>query len=663
MNQRISFAKAVMSAGLLLLGLTFSNQVAAAVPPAPGLGASANVPARAIDEREFQALMNQAQKKGSVRVLVGLRVAHAPEGALGSAVAIQNQRNSIIQMQDAVLDQVRAQNVKSVKRLKQIPFVAMRVDPQALEALKNLQQVATVHEDALHRPALGESVALIGANNAWTSGASGQGQVIAILDTGVDKNHAFLAGKVVAEGCFSTTDAEDAATSLCPGGVQASSAAGAGANCSLEGCGHGTHVAGIAAGKGASFSGVARDANLIAIQVFTRFDDSTFCGSATCLAAYTSDILQGLQQVQAYAANYSVASVNLSLGSGSFSAYCDSYDPATKAAIDNLRSLKIATAVASGNNGFSNGISMPACLSSAISVGSTQEGSLGTTADRISSFSNSASFLSLLAPGQYIYSSVPGGGYANYQGTSMAAPHVAGAWAVLKSKSPGATVDQVLNALVTTGVSITDSRNDVTKPRLRVDAALNALTGGAPISTPTRTAMPVPTNTATRVATNTPTRTRTPTPAVSRTPTPTRTPTPAVTRTPTKTRTPTPTRPPAGAGTYDDTNSRMLYKGSWRVGWSTGAYNRTFHVSDSAGATAQFAFSGQGVSILYRALWNRGTLKILIDGVPVELLDQYSDTSQWQKRWDSSSFLPGTHTLTLTNAGDGRVDLDAIIVR
>ena len=57
----------------------------------------------------------------------------------------------------------------------------------------------------------------------------------------------------------------------------------------------------------------------------------------------------------------------------------------------------------------------------------------------------------------------------------MATPHVVGAWAVLKSRVPSATVDQVLSALTTTGVSVTDSRNGITKPRIRLDAALNAL--------------------------------------------------------------------------------------------------------------------------------------------------------------------------------------------
>src|SRR6185369_9493280 len=94
-------------------------------------------------------------------------------------------------------------------------------------------------------------------------------------------------------------------------------------------------------------------------------------------------------------------------------------------------------------------------------------------------------FLNLLAPGRWINSSVPGGGFQILQGTSMATPHVAGAWAVLKSKAPSATVDQVLQALTSTGLPVTDSRNGITKPRIRVDAALNAI--GSPPPTQTLT--------------------------------------------------------------------------------------------------------------------------------------------------------------------------------
>jgi uncharacterized protein (TIGR03437 family) len=174
-----------------------------------------------------------------------------------------------------------------------------------------------------------------------------------------------------------------------------------------------------------------------------------------------------------------IAAANLSLGGGKFAANCDAAEAASKAAIDNLRSLGIATVVAAGNESYTGSLSAPACISSAISVGSTGDGSGGTTQDAVSGFSNSASFLNLLAPGELINSSVPGGNFSNFRGTSMATPHVTGAWAALKQKSPNASVSQILMALKDTGSPITDSRNGIARPRIRVDAAVNALSSSA----------------------------------------------------------------------------------------------------------------------------------------------------------------------------------------
>src|SRR5205085_5736167 len=170
---------------------------------------------------------------------------------------------------------------------------------------------ATIEEDLPHSPSLAESVPLIGATNAWAAGYTGAGQTVAILDTGVDKNHPFLADKVVSEACYSTNSnstASDIITSVCPGGVTQTTSSGSGVNCntSISGCDHGTHVAGIAAGKGPLFSGVAKDANIIAIQVFSRRDSLSRCpsGSNPCTTAFTRDILGGMLRVQALASTY-----------------------------------------------------------------------------------------------------------------------------------------------------------------------------------------------------------------------------------------------------------------------------------------------------------------------------------------------------------------------
>lgn len=297
----------------------------------------------------------------------------------------------------------------------------------------------------------------------------GTGWAVAVLDTGVDKVHPFLTGKVVEEACFS-------GNSNCPNGSPTQLGPGAGVPCiyAPNGCRHGTHVAGIAAGRGSSFSGVARGADLIAIQVFSSFTGTNNCGTGEdpCPLSFASDQIAGLERVFTLRTSRQIAAANMSLGGGKFldQASCDAENVARKAAIDNLRSVGIATVIASGNDGFHDGLNAPACISSAVSVGST------TKTDQVSSFSNSASFLSLLAPGSSINSSVPGGDFAFFNGTSMAAPHVAGAWAILKQRAPTATVAAVLNALRSTGLPVTDTRShNLTTPRIRIFRALNAL--------------------------------------------------------------------------------------------------------------------------------------------------------------------------------------------
>ena len=223
-------------------------------------------------------------------------------------------------------------------------------------------------------------------------------------------------------------------------------------------------MAGIAAGSGASFDGVAPDANLIAINVFSRFTGSD-CGTepSPCALSRASDQIKGLERVMALRSTLRIAAVNMSLGGGKSTSNCDG-DP-RKAAIDNLRSSGIATVISSGNDAFADGVSKPSCISSAVTVGST------TKSDVMSTLSNSSPLVELLAPGGSINSSVPNNGFGLKSGTSMAAPHVAGAWAVLRELSPAAPVATILSHLQATGKPITDADNNVTKPRIRLLSA------------------------------------------------------------------------------------------------------------------------------------------------------------------------------------------------
>jgi subtilisin family serine protease len=427
-----------------------------------------------------QELRQKAQSDGAVRVIVELALSAAAQSPLDSDIIGDLRRAEVAQARGLVRASLLGTRHSVVRQYQELPFIALNVGVDGLQTLVSLHGlVIRVVEDSLNRPFLSQSIPVVQADQVWAGGFggtpfTGNGTVVAILDSGVDKEHPFLANKVVEEACFSSNDAGLGATSVCPGGVTSSFAPGSGMPCSaaINGCEHGTHVAGIAAGKGASFSGVAEDANIMAVQVFSRFDNPAFCGSADpCILAFNSDILLGLERVYAQRAVHNFASVNMSLGGGQNFTSCD--NNVMKPAIDLLRSAGIATAIASGNDGFSDAIASPACISTSVSVGSTGDGSGGAALDVVSSFSNSASILSLLAPGSMINSSVtPGTGFANFQGTSMATPHVAGAFALLKEAGPNLTVSEMLSALQNTGLPVLDNRNAITKPRIRI---LNAL--------------------------------------------------------------------------------------------------------------------------------------------------------------------------------------------
>jgi subtilisin len=474
----------------VLLGLSLAGSaMASAGAEAAGLGAP-DLDLPAVAQRgelaaALQGLRIKAEGRGRVPVIVGLRMHSEPDARL-SLPQQASQRQRIAGMQAAVLGELPSAQVAQVKSFRYSPYMALSVTPAALDKLIASERVQFVSEDEKLQPSLAQSAPIVGAGSVWASGYTGSGWSVAVLDSGVQRDHPFLAGKVVREACFSTTSVVDASQTLCPDGAESQVGTGAATPCAD--CSHGTHVAGIAAGNGPDFSGVARGAALIAVQVFSRFTGEEQCGTgvSSCLMSWTSDVLLGLEHVYSLRGQLNIAAVNLSLGSGLYLTYCDA-DP-LKPAVDSLRAAGIATVVASGNEGYAGALSNPACISSTVSVGATYDvagfsnqsnGWDGGTSsvDEVASFSNSSTMLDLLAPGALITSSVPGSAYATYMGTSMAAPHVAGCWAALKQAKPAAGVTEIELAIMNTGLPVVDWRNGLIKPRLDCKAALDRLNG------------------------------------------------------------------------------------------------------------------------------------------------------------------------------------------
>ncbi|MGQ0484891.1 MAG: S8 family peptidase [Hyphomicrobiales bacterium] len=420
-------------------------------------------------------LVQRARAQGQIRVIVGLRMKMRMEHTLTSAQAAAQLRD-LQALQSGVAARVLGSaGAQSQDRFTFIPFMSIFVNEAQLRRLLADHAVASVQEDVPVPPQLNQSAPLINANDVWAKGFNGTGQVVAVLDTGVAKTHPMFAGKVVSEACYSTTDAPNNFLSVCPGGVAESTAPGSGVNCSTvwKGCDHGTHVAGIAVGNSSVRDGIARDSRLIAMQVFSRLTTT----NPDSVRSYTTDQIKALQRVHALRTIHKIAAVNMSLGGGQHAATCDALNPALTTAITNLRNVGIATIIASGNDGFTGFISSPACISTAVAVGNT------TKADLVWRSSNHSPLVKLMAPGTNINSALPGGTYGAKTGTSMAAPHVAGAFGVLRNVKTAATVDEILGALTCSG-KIVDRRFvtggdpvelDPQKPRIDLLGAYNHL--------------------------------------------------------------------------------------------------------------------------------------------------------------------------------------------
>lgn len=432
---------------------------------------------------DAEILLDTARERGEIAVIVKLRADFVPEGDL-SLFQAANQRSAIANIQRRVLDRIG--EARNLKAYQSVPMMALTVDTDGLEALLENPNVEAVHEDVPAPPATDRSVSLIRADRAGrhasghvsghasghVSVRGGAGWSVAVLDTGVVRNHPALRGKIVSEACYSTAGA--ASDSVCPGGAPDSTARRSGAACdpAVEGCDHGTLVAAVAVGNPAGHAGkgVARRAKLIPVQVFSRFAAANpACeGDNPCILSWASDQIAGLDRVNALASSFRIAAVSLSLGGNPRSGACN--DDARKPIIDTLRSKGIAVVVAGGDGGADGQVSAPGCISSTVTVAGTGRD------DGVSDSSNFSRLIDIAAPGAGFPISAAGDAQAPFGGTSIAGAHVAGAWALLKRAFPDASVGAVLHAMKCSGVKV--KRAGITKKRVDVQRALKALEHG-----------------------------------------------------------------------------------------------------------------------------------------------------------------------------------------
>jgi subtilisin len=265
---------------------------------------------------------------------------------------------------------------------------------------------------------------LVNAPEVWAKGYTGRDVVVAVVDTGVDHTHSDLDSNIWRNTREIAGNGIDDDGNGFLDDVHGWNFAN-GNNNTMDVNGHGTHVAGTIAAEnnGTGITGIAHNAQIMPVKVL---GDN---GSGTSLG-----VAQGIR----YAADNGADVINLSLGGG--------YSAEIESAIAHAVSKGAIVVMAAGNEGTPRP-SNPASL--AIRYG-LSVGAININGN-IASFSNRAGTDSrmqhLTAPGVNIFSTRPGGGYRSLNGTSMAAPHVAGVVALMRQANPNLTDNQARQIL------------------------------------------------------------------------------------------------------------------------------------------------------------------------------------------------------------------------
>lgn len=347
--------------------------------------------------------------KISTLVVAAFAVAIAP---LSSSQALAQESTSqrlIVTFKERLnerhVSDIQNAGATAIKQLDIVDAIVVTVPTQAVaNKLRSLQHVEHVEIDAIaHVTAPAKTTATvtqpvqslpwgitrIDAPKSWTT-SRGTGVKVSVIDTGIDKTHPDLVDNI-AGGVNFVKSGRGARTTVDP-------------NAWNDDHGHGTHVSGTVAATDNTIGvvGVAPQARLYGVKVLNS------AGSG-----YTSDIISGIE----WSVTNNMQVINMSLG-------MSSHVQAFQDAVDAADAAGVVVVAAAGNSGdgdpTTNNVGYPAKYSSAIAVSATD------STDRIATFSSDGAEVEIAAPGVTINSTTRGGGYGTMNGTSMAAPHVAG---------------------------------------------------------------------------------------------------------------------------------------------------------------------------------------------------------------------------------------------
>ncbi len=360
---------------------------------------------------------------------------------LVSFAAVDKKNDYIVTLRDNVVRDNVSETADNLGRLngfvvkhkyrKVMKGFSARISVAKAEALKRHPLVASVTEDqavyefAQTNPLGVKRVSALPSQNS----NRGTGVGVAVLDSGIDLDHPDLKDNIVANtNCVDPTKSGD------------------------DDRGHGTHVAGTIAARKNTIGvvGVADQAKLISVKVLNANGAGT-----------RSQIICGIDWVTENAALYNIKVVNLSLGgSGTSDNNCGQTDgDVYHQAFCRSAAAGLTYVVAAGNAGVDASSTVPAAYNDTVITVSAlvdtngKPGKTGSSTsygkdDAYASFSNYGSMVDIGAPGYNIYSTDKDGTYSYRSGTSMAAPHVAGAAAMYLKKNPTASWTQVRSGLL-----------------------------------------------------------------------------------------------------------------------------------------------------------------------------------------------------------------------
>ncbi|HXN47601.1 MAG TPA: S8 family serine peptidase, partial [Bryobacteraceae bacterium] len=328
--------------------------------------------------------------------------------------------------QDALEGRLKGLGATRISRYLGINMLAAEIPATEIAALEADPAVARVSAVEKVYPQLATSVPALGAPAFWNAGYTGQGESVGVLDTGVRTNHPAFAGVPIVSQVFLTNGSTDPCFA-----DDASSAE--------DQFGHGTHVAGIVASQGSAgwtnYQGVAKGiGTLYNLKVGYVMTVSNSCGSQGA---------QGDQRDILAAVDWAVRNTSLKIFNLSFGNAPTGDDDDFAQSIDQyIDNYGLTFAIAAGNGGMGGyGVTSPGIGYNGITVGNwVSRGTMNPSSSRGTTVSGRYK-PDLAAPGTSIYSTAynwdaragTSDDFVSMTGTSMAAPHIAGAAALLGS--------------------------------------------------------------------------------------------------------------------------------------------------------------------------------------------------------------------------------------